>query len=165
MCALLPACDKKEDKKDDKKEEKSDADKELEERLAKKRAAREAEAKAKQDKADAIKALAALPEEMPKDITEACEAVAAAQDEFMKRNFEGEGLARWEEAKGSQLGMVKTSCAKKGSVEIAACQVVAMNNAPPEFAKNLPDILAACIEKFSGEGGEGAEGGETPPAQ
>jgi hypothetical protein len=163
MCALLPACDKKEEKKDDKKEEKSEADKELEERLAKKRAEREAEEKAKQDKANAIKALAALPEEMPKDLTAACEAVATAQDEFMKRNFEGEGLKRWEEAKGTQLGMAKTGCVKKGSVEIAACQVVAMNNAPPEFKKDLPDILAACIEKF--DGGGGGEGAAAPPAQ
>src|SRR5690606_16315380 len=69
-CALLPACDKKDDaKQDDKKEpEKSEQDKELEERLAAKKAAREAEAKAAEDKANAIKALAELPEPMPKNL-------------------------------------------------------------------------------------------------
>ena len=161
LCAALPACDKKEEKKDDAKEEKSEADKELEERLAKKRAEREAEEKAKEDKANAIKALAVLPEEMPKKLEAACDGVAQAQDEFMKKHYDGEGLQRWEEAKGTQMGMLKTNCIKAGNIEIAACQINAMNNAPGEYKKDLPDILAACIEKFSA----GAEGDAAAPPQ
>lgn len=154
MCAWLPACDKAEEKKEDKADEKSDADKELEERLAKKRAAREAEAKALEDKANAIKALAELPAEMPKDLEAACNGVATAQDEFMKKHYDGEGLQRWEEAKGTQMGMLKTGCIKAQSIEIAACQANAMANAPGDFKKDLPDILAACIEKFSAGAGD-----------
>lgn len=163
LCALLPACDKKEEvKADDKAVEKTADEKELEERLAKKKADRAAEEKAVADKAAAIKALAVLPEELPKDIEVACAGVATAQDEFMKKHYDGEGLTRWEEAKESQLGMIKTGCIKAGSIEIAACQATAMTNAPAEFKKDLPDILAACIETFSGGAGDA---GAPPPAQ
>jgi hypothetical protein len=160
LCALLPACDKKEEvKKDDKVEEKTEAEKEVEERLAKKRADRAAEEQALADKAAAIKALATLPEQLPKDIEAACAGVATAQDEFMQKHYEGEGLTRWNEAKESQLGMVKTGCIKAGSIEVAACQATAMANAPADYKKDLPDILAACIETFSGAGDAAA-----PPA-
>jgi hypothetical protein len=151
VCALAGACDKAEEKKaDDKKAEPTAADKEVEERLAKKRAEREAAEKAAAEKVEAIKALAVLPEKMPKDLEEACNAVATAQDEFMKRNFDGEGLAKWEQAKGTQMGMLKTGCIKAQSLELAACQTNAMNNAPADFKKDLPDILSACMEKFGG---------------
>ncbi len=160
ICAAVPACDKGEDKNQENKEpEKSEQDKELEARLAAKKAEREAEAKAAEDKANAIKALAALPEEMPKDLDAACKGVATAQDEFMKAHYEGEGLQRWEEAKGTQMGMLEAGCKKAGSIEVAACQINAMGNAPAEFKKDLPDILKACIDKFSGGGeGENKEG-------
>lgn len=151
VCALLPACDTKDDaKKDDKAagSEKSEADKEVEARLAAKRAAREAEAKAAEDKIAAIKALAVLPAEMPKDLEAACSGVADAQDAFMQKHYDGEGLQRWNEAKGTQMGMLKTGCVKAGSIEIAACQISAMTNAPVEFKKDLPDVLKACIDKF-----------------
>ncbi|HLT39657.1 MAG TPA: hypothetical protein VK034_25415 [Enhygromyxa sp.] len=155
-CALLPACDKKDDaKQDDKKEpEKSEQDKELEERLAAKKAAREAEAKAAEDKANAIKALAELPEPMPKNLEKACSGVAEAQDQFMQKHYEGDGLQRWNEAKGTQMGMLKTGCIKTGNLEIAACQINAMNNAPTEYKNDLPDILKACIDKFGAEPAE-----------
>lgn len=150
---LLCACDKQEAAKQDDKaaEEKSAEDKALEERLAAKRAAREAEAKAAEDKVNAIKALAVLPETMPKDLKAACKGVAQAQDEFMQKHYEGEGLQRWNEAKGTQMGMLETGCIKSGNLEVAACQINAMNSAPAEFKKDLPDVLKACIDKFGGE--------------
>jgi hypothetical protein len=151
------ACDKQDTAKtEDKAEEKSDSDKAVEERLAKKRAAREAEEQAAEAKVEAIKALATLPEEMPKDLATACKGVAEAQDQYMQRHYEGEGLERWEQAKGTQMGMLETGCVTAGSLEIAACQINAMNNAPSEFKNNLPDLLAACMEKFGGEAGAGA---------
>ncbi len=158
ICALVPACDKKDDKKaDDKAAEKSEEDKQLEARLAAKRAEREAEAKAAEDKANAIKALAELPAEMPKDLEAACAGVAEAQDKFMQKHYDGDGLKRWEEAKGTQMGMLKTGCIKAGNLEIAACQINAMNNAPGDFKKDLPDILKACIDKFGAAAGDGGE--------
>jgi hypothetical protein len=160
LCTGLAACDKPDEKKDAKKDEPTEADKEVAERLAKKRADREAAEKALLDKAVAIQALAVLPETMPKDLAAACDAAATAQDEFMMRNFEGEGLAKWNEAKGTQLGLVKSGCVSAANIEVPACQANAMNNAPPEYKKDLPDILKACMDKFIG-GGEGA----APPAQ
>lgn len=160
LCTGLAACDKPEEKKDDKKDEPSEADKEVAARLAKKRADREAAEKALVEKAAAIQALAVLPDPMPKDLAAACDAAATAQDEFMMRNFEGEGLAKWNEAKGTQLGIVKSSCAAAQNIEVPACQANAMNTAPPEFKKDLPDLLKACMDKFGGEGG-----GAAPPAQ
>jgi hypothetical protein len=159
LCTGLVACDKPEEKKDDKKAEPTEAEKEVAERLAKKRADREAAEKALVDKAAAIQALAVLPETMPKDLAAACDAAAQAQDEFMMRNFEGEGLAKWNEAKGTQLGLVKSSCVEGQNIEVPACQTNAMNTAPPEYKKDLPDLLKACMDKFGGGGG-GA-----PPAQ
>jgi hypothetical protein len=156
LCAWVPACDKEDAKKDDKATpEKSEEDKQLEARLAAKKAEREAEAKAAEDKVNAIKALAVLPETMPKDLAAACDGVAEAQDQFMQKHYDGEGLQRWNEAKGTQMGMLKTGCVKSGSMEIAACQINAMNNAPAEFKKDLPDVLKACIDTF---------GAEAPPA-
>jgi hypothetical protein len=160
LCALLPACDKKEEKKEDKKEEKTEADKEVEERLAKKRAERAAAEEAAKKEQEDILALATLPEEMPKDLEAACDAAATAQDEFMKKHYEGEALAKWEGAKSSQLQMMKATCAKAQSIEIPACQANAMNNAPAELKKKLPDLLKACIDKFGGAGDAAA-----PPAQ
>jgi hypothetical protein len=151
-CALVPACDKKEEaKKDDKAAtpEKTEQDKELEARLAAKKAEREAEAKAAEDKVKAIEALASLPEKMPKKLEDACKGVADAQDQYMLKHYEGDALVRWNEAKGTQMGMLKTGCIKAGSIEIAACQINAMNNAPSEFKNDLPAILKACIDKFS----------------
>ena len=161
LCLGLTACDKPEDKSEKKVEEPSEEDKVVAERLAKKRAEREAAEKAEADKLVLIQSLIVLPEKMPKNLKVACEEVATAQDEFMKRHFEGDALAKWEAAKGTQLGMVKASCAKMQSVEVPACQTNAMNTAPPELKKNLPELLKGCIDKFAaGAGGEAA-----PPAQ
>jgi flagellar biosynthesis GTPase FlhF len=154
LCALVIACDKKDDAKQDDKAataEKTDEEKQLEERLAAKKAEREAAAKAEEDKANAVKALAELPEKMPKDLEAACKGVAEAQDQFMQKHYEGDGLQRWNEAKGTQMGMLQTGCIKSGNIEVAACQINAMNNAPTEYKNELPNILKACIEKFGGE--------------
>lgn len=170
LCAALivPAlagCDKKEEAPA-KTDEKTAQEKEVEERLAKKRAEREAKEKAAKEaeekKQAMIAEIAVLPEEgeMPKDIEKACKAVAQANDDFMNRLYEGDAIERWNEAKGTQLPMTEAQCKKSGSIEVAACQVNAMNKAGPELKKALPDLLRACIEKF----GAGAEGGEAAEA-
>lgn len=161
-CTLLCACDKQEDATKagaDEAGEKSEQDKQLEARLAEKKAARDAAVKADEDKAVAIAALAVLPEALPKNLETACKEVAKAQDAFMQAHYEGEGLARWEEAKGTQMGMLEAGCIKAGNIEVAACQTHAMGNAPGEYKKDLPDLLKACIDKF----GAGAAAGEAEP--
>jgi hypothetical protein len=158
----LVACDKPEETSEKSVPEPTEADKIAAERLAKKRADREAAEKAAADKVALIQSLIVLPEKMPKNLKEACDEVAAAQDEFMKRHFEGEALTKWEAAKGTQLGMVKASCVKGQSVEVPACQIHAMNSATPELKKDLPELLKGCIDKF---GAGGTDPAAVPPAQ
>jgi chromosome segregation ATPase len=130
---------------------KADASK-LDEQLAARKAAREA-AKKKEDEAKAayaakVDALCVLPEKLPKKMTKACDQVAEANDKFMKRMYTGDALAKWEKAKQMQLGMTKAQCTKTGKIEVAACQMNAMNTAQEDMKKSLPDIMRRCIEKF-----------------
>jgi hypothetical protein len=124
----------------------------LDEQLAARKAAREAEKK-KEDEAKAayaakVDALCVLPEKLPKKVAKACDQVAEANDEFMKRMYAGAALEKWEKAKQMQLGMTKAQCTKTGKVEVAACQMNAMNTAQDDMKKALPDIMRRCIEKF-----------------
>ena len=148
---IVPACDTKSDKTD-KTDGKSEQDKAVEARLAKKRADREAAKKAEEDAETAKQAkleeICVLPEEMPKDLEKACDAVGVAMDGFMLRLFEGDAVTRWNEAKGTQLGMAKKDCLAKASIENAACQANAMNLATVEIKKALPDLQLKCVEKF-----------------
>ena len=156
---LLPAlaCDKAEEKKEDKAPEKTDEEKLAEERVAKKRAEREAKEKADKEAAEAkaktLDEICVLPDpkEMPKNLEKACKAVAQANDDFMNRLYEGDAVTRWNEAKGTQLPMTEGQCTTTGSIEVAACQVNALNQAPSELRKKLPDLLKACMEKFGGD--------------
>jgi hypothetical protein len=138
--------------------------KEQEDALAKRKAEREAKEQAEKDAAEAlakqIDDLAVLPEDMPKDLQKACDARAQAEDDFMSKHFEGAALEKWNSAKGTQLGFAKQSCMKVAKIEIPACQINALNNAPAELKKSLPDLLKRCIDKF---GGEGAGAPPPPP--
>ncbi|MEZ4381848.1 MAG: hypothetical protein R3A79_10880 [Nannocystaceae bacterium] len=140
-----------------KRQEEAEAKKKAdEEALAKRKAEREAKEQAKKDAEEAekaaIMALATLPDPLPKKLDKACDARAKAEDDFMNKHYEGEALEKWNQAKTTQLGFAKQGCVKAGSIEIAACQVEALNNAPVELKKKLPDLLKACMEKYGGEG-------------
>lgn len=134
-----------------KKEDEKKAD---EDALAKRKAEREAKAAAEKEAAEkeaaAIDALAVLPDPMPKKLDKACDERAKAEDEFMKKHYDGEALAKWEAAKATQLGFAKQNCVKGGSIEVAACQINAMRSAPSELRKKLPDLLKRCMDKFGG---------------
>jgi membrane protein involved in colicin uptake len=136
-----------------------------EDALAKRKADREAKVKAEEDAAAALAAqidgLATLPAEMPKKLADACAARAQAEDDFMSKHFTGDALAKWNEAKGTQLGFAKQNCEKVGKIEIPACQIEALNNAPEELRKNLPDLLKRCIDKYK-DGGEAVAAGGPP---
>lgn len=159
LCALtfgLAACDSEPEGPTEAEkaaaEKKAKEDKELEERIAA-RKAKEAEAeKAREDaekaKAEAVDKLTVLPEKMPKNLDKACKEVAAANDRFMTRLYTGEAVEKWNQAKGTQLAMTSAQCNKFGSLEAAACQINAMDNATEAEKKALPDLLRACNEKF-----------------
>jgi len=122
--------------------------------LAKRKADREAKAKAAEEAAAAevaaIDELAVLPATLPKKLDKACDERTKAEDDFMHKHYEGEALAKWESAKGTQLGFAKQGCVDGGSIQVAACQVYAMQNAPTELRKKLPEMLKRCMEKFGG---------------
>jgi hypothetical protein len=130
--------------------------KEDEDALAKRKADREAKAQAEVDAAAKlaadIDAVCVLPEELPKKLEDACAARAQAEDDFMNKHYDDAVKAKWNEAKGTQLGFAKQSCIKAGKIEVPACQTHAMENAPPELKKQLPDMLKRCMDKFGGEG-------------
>jgi len=134
--------------------------KRIEERRLKREAEERAEAEAEQKKKDAIAALAVLPEKLPKKLDKACAAMVEAQNKFMERAYadEPETLEKWK-ANPSAQQMIAATCKKSGSVQAAACQAHALENAPPEFAKSFPELLAACNEKYGAN-----KAGSVPPS-
>ncbi len=165
LCWSLTACDggSAEKKADPAADAKAKEEEEKKARIEERRKKREAEAKAKEEeekkKQAAIDAVLVLPEKMPKKLDAACKAVGEAQDGFMNRNYEGETVEKWNNAKATQLPMTVAQCTKQGSLEVAACQQNALATSGPELKKELPALLRGCIDKF-GKAPEGV----TPPA-
>ena len=129
----------------------AEPDKAVEDGVAKRRAEREAKAAAAQaaeaEKQAQIAAVATLPDKLPKNLDKACDEVAAAQDAFMRKWFPNE-LSKWESAKGTQMGLTKTTCTGTGSIEVAACQAKALTDAPEALRKEVPALFSTCIDKF-----------------
>lgn len=115
------------------------------ERETKERAEKEAEEKRLAD----IQALAVLPAKLPKNLKKACEGVADAQLKFFERMFEGPELDKLKAAQGTQRPMTISHCTGLGSIEVAACQIAALDAATDASLKNsISDIMRVCIEKF-----------------
>lgn len=159
-------CDSSEGKKaaDEAAAKKKKEEEESEKRIAERRKKREAE-QAEKDKAvqelqAKVDAVCVLPEELPKKVDKACEAVAEAQDGFMQRLYgdKPETIEKWNNAKGTQVPLTVTQCKKAGSLEVAACQKHGLDNAGPELKKEIPNIFRTCIDKF----GAPAEGAAAP---
>ncbi|MBK6921301.1 MAG: hypothetical protein IPH07_28145 [Deltaproteobacteria bacterium] len=171
-CLLVAACDggKKTEpaaKQDDSKASDADLDKRLAERKAKREADEKAKAAADEAKAKAIEAVCVLPpgKKPEKSLDKACAAVGPAYDRFMKRFYEGETLAKWESAKGTQLPMVIAQCTKTASVEVGACIVHALDSAPVELKEDQSAIIRGCIDAFgpgSAHGATAVAGGAVP---
>lgn len=146
---------------DQKADEDAEFEKRMEERkqkrLAEQAAAEEAEAKKKA----AMEAIAIVPETLPKGLGKACDDVGEAYDAFMNRMYadEPETLQKWNDAKGTQLPMTVATCSKGGSLEAAACQKHALDNAPEELKGDQTELLRVCIDKY----GRPSRGGAVPP--
>lgn len=154
---VVLACDNKARNEEIANVEKKEAtDPELDKAMAERKAKREAEAKAKADaeeaKRESIAKLMVVPDKLPKKLEKACDDVAAAQDRFMQRLHTGEVLAKWTAEKESLLPMTIVQCASVSSLEVAGCQVNALDNAPPELKENVDEILKACVDKFGPKG-------------
>ncbi len=156
LLPLVPACDNSEEEAKKAAEAKAAADKKKaeEEALAARKKAREDKKKAEQEAVEkekaAIDAVCVLPEELPKKIDKACEEVGVAYDKFMERMYgdNKEVMEKWQQGKKMQIQMVTAPCVKLGSIEAAACQINALNTAPPELKKKVSDFATRCAEKF-----------------
>lgn len=125
----------------------------------KREAADKLEAEAEAVRQAQIDALAVLPAKFPKKLDKVCQEVGVAQNAFMDRVYadEPETLEKWK-ANPSATQMIVATCTKGGSVEAAACQINALNEAPADFKKTFPELLSACNQKFA------VGGAATPPA-
>lgn len=164
LCSSVAACDggdsKPKAKAADAQASEADERKKAVEAARKKR---EAKTKAKEEeeakKKAAVEAVLVLPEKLPKKLDKACKAAGDAQDAFMNRMFEGEAVEKWNAAKSTQMQKTVADCIKQGSIEVAACQTNALTTAPKDLAKQLPELLRGCIDKFGTK-----KDGATPPA-
>lgn len=139
--------------------EKAEEEKRIEERKAKREAEEKAELEAAAKKQEQIAALAVLPDKYPKKLDKVCAEVGKAQNAFMDRVYadDPETLEKWKATPSAQE-MIVATCKKGGSVEAAACQINALNQASADFKKSFPELLSACNEKF------GPSVAATPPA-
>ncbi len=113
------------------------------ERLAKEQAVKDAEAK----KLQQIKDLAQLPATLPKKLDKACDELGKVQDAFMQKMFPDQA-AKLSAGKAKQMADTKSMCMGTGSIEVAACQIKALSDAPEELRKEIPALLTACIDKY-----------------
>lgn len=155
LLLVVPGCDsgKKEKKPDDaaakQAAEQADSDKRIEER----RKAREA--KAAKEKADAeekqktIEALCVVPEgvKKPKKLDAACEALATAQIDFLKRQYAEEPakLAGVEKNAPMQKANILKMCS---SMDVAVGLKNAFDSAPMGYGESMNDMIAACMKKL-----------------
>lgn len=171
MCLTITACDSSKAEpapaKGEEKKEDADFDKRMAERKAKREADEKAKIEAEAAKKVAIEALCVMPDKkkIEKDPKKACAAVGAAHDKFMQKHFTAEVLEKWNAAKGTAVPMTVAQCTKASSVEVAACQVNALENAPVELKDESAGLMRGCIEKFgpgSAHGAAAAAGGVVP---
>jgi len=126
-----------------------------------KRLAAERETAAAQEAVRAeIATIAVVPaNKSARGLAEACEAVADAQDRFVARLQPTEVQTKWTADRENRRPMAIIECTSADSTDVAACQIAALDNAPPVLAENLKDILDYCVEKFAKPKPAG-----TPPA-
>jgi hypothetical protein len=130
------------------------ARKEEEEKLKEKFAAKKAEEAKEEARVQGIlDGIVKLPDDMPKGLTAACEAMMEQFHEFtIKVNHDDDGaLLAWYDQKNVVLGERRAKCMKVASVEAAACQANALAGAPQDFKGMELRILSECVNKFAPE--------------
>ena len=165
LAPLCVACDSAPNVAPANAEEKTDDDAELEKRIEERKQKRLAEQKAAEEaeerKQAAMQAVAIVPEPLPKSLGKACDAVGEAYDAFMQRMYadEPDTLHKWNDAKDTQLPMTTATCIKGASLQAAACQKHALDQASEELKGAQTELLRLCIDKF----GRANKGGAVPP--
>lgn len=129
------------------------------ERAEKRLAAERAKSEAADNLRAEIAKIAIAPEKSKMGLAEACEAAAAAQDRFVARIGSDAAKTAWAASLEKSKPMAIIECTSADSVDVAGCQIAALDNAPPALAENMKDILDYCVEKFAKPKPAG-----TPPA-
>jgi hypothetical protein len=142
-------------------EKKPEADdpKVVAERAEKRLAAERAKTEAADNLRAEIAKIAVVPEKTKMGLAEGCEQAAEAQDRFVARIGSEEAKAAFTAGRDKSKPMAIIECTSADSIEVAACQIAALDAAPPTLAENMKDILDYCVEKFAKPKPAG-----TPPA-
>ena len=99
-----------------------------------------------------VDALVGLPDKLPGDLDGACQELIVEYEEYFKkiRPDDPGAILEFYENKGKNLGKRKAKCMKLGSIEAAACSVIAMKGAPEDLgAENEGSVFLACAEKYA----------------
>ena len=101
-----------------------------------------------------VDGLVGQPDKLPKDLDTACQELIVEYEEYFKkiRPDDPGAILKFYEEKGKNLGERKGKCMKLGSIEAAACSVIAMKGAPEDLgAQNEGSVFLACAEKYAPE--------------
>ncbi len=159
---LLTACDSKSEPKENpeaakKAEEEAAEAKRIEERGKKREAEAAAKVKAEEDRTAKMGELCVVPEDAkpPKKLDAACEAMADAQIEFLRRQYADDAgkLAGVETNAPMQRANIIKMCS---SMEVAMGLKNAFDNAPEGYGEHLNDLIAVCIQKLGKPSDAGA---------
>jgi len=129
------------------------------ERAEKRLAAERAKTEAADNLRAEIAKIAVVVDKPKMGLAEGCEAAAEAQDRFVARIGSDAAKTSWAASRENSKPMTIIECTSADSTDVAACQIAALDNAPPVLAENLKDILDYCVEKFAKPKPAG-----TPPA-
>lgn len=130
-------------------EEEAASAKRIEERAKKREAEAAAKVKAEEDRTAKMAELCVVPEDAkpPKKLEAACDAMAEAQIEFLRRQYADDAgkLAGVEKNAAMQKANIIKMCS---SMEIAMGLKNAFDNAPLGYGEHLNDLIAACMGKL-----------------
>ncbi len=159
FCLVVSACGGSAPKGPTAEEKQAEANKQAQDKadetaIAERKAKREADEKLKAESAAKVTAelerVVVVPEKLPKDPVEACDAVGKSHDAFVRRVGGAEAIAAWDAGgKDKAIPMTVVQCSMANSIKAAACQKNALDSAGPELKDETKKMMQLCIDKFA----------------
>ncbi len=123
---------------------------------ARKKAFAERKAKEEAEKKqfdETVATYAVLPEDMPKDVDEACKRITEVYTDWIKTQYAEDAGAQMNyfDNKKKILGELRGKCLKIDNLEAAACQANVLAKTPAGMAGKDKELMRACVEKFAPE--------------
>ncbi len=128
------------------------ADEEFEKQYA---AKKKAEEERKQAELDAkIESIAVMPDKRVKGLKKACDDVADAHDEMMKRRWaeDAKELMLYYDRRRAERAEVREKCRLNTSVDSANCYANALRQTEGVLYEHTSEIMRRCVKKFGGAG-------------